>query len=259
MPGHYAHYRFASAQLREMDSECKKTVNRFRRLYDVGAQGPDPFFYFNPFAKNKVHELGHRIHMSPGRAFFERACRTYRLQPTEGGLAYLYGCLNHFVLDSVCHPYVNEKDASGEAKHIALETEFNRYLMELDGKQSPHTMNPAGYLTLTRGESETAASFYKGISAGDFARCMGSFKLFSSLFAAPEGLSRDVVTKVTDMVGYGQFIMTKGPDKRHRQFNEPMLRLYEQAMEKFPGMLVQLKEYLKYGTPLGEEFDLIYG
>lgn len=259
MPGHYAHYRFAAAQMREMDAESRKTVNRFRRLYDVGAQGPDLFFYFNPLAKNKVHELGNRIHMNPGRTFFERACRTYRMQPTEGGLAYLYGCLNHFVLDSVCHPYVNGKDASGEAKHIALETEFNRYLMELDGKASPHTMDPAGYLKLTQGESETAASFYKGISGADFSRSIGGMALFSRLFAAPEGLPRNVVAKVTDMVGYGGFIMTKGPDGKHRQFNEPMLALYEQAMEKYPAMLAQLKAHLKHGTPLGEEFDLIYG
>lgn len=259
MPGHYAHYRFASAQLRQMDAQCRKTVNRFRRLYDVGAQGPDPLFYFNPFAKNKVYDLGNQIHLRPGRSFFERAGRAYRMQPTEGALAYLYGCLNHFVLDSVCHPFVNAKDAAGEAKHIALETEFNRYLMELDGKASPHTVNPGGYLTLTRGECETAAAFYPGISAGDFSRSIGSFKLFSSLFAAPEGMPRDVVAKVTDMVGYGQFIMTKGPDEKHRQFNEPMLALYEQAMEKYPAMLAQLEAHLKQGTPLGEEFDLIYG
>lgn len=259
MPGHYAHYRFASQQLPQMDREAQKTVSRFRQLYDVGAQGPDPFFYFNPFVKNKIYALSHQIHWEPGRVFFEWACRTYRLNPTEGGLAYLYGCLTHFCLDSMCHPYVHEVDGSGAGKHVALETEFNRFLLELDGKSSPHTADPSGYLKLTRGECETAASFYRGISKAEFARCMGNMRLFSKLFTAPEGLPRDAVKKVTDMVGYGSFIMTKGPDSTHQRFNASMLELYQQALDKYPGMLMQLQQHLKQESPLGGEFDAVYG
>ena len=259
MPGHYAHYRFASQQLARMDRETQNTVSRFRQLYDVGAQGPDPFFYFNPFAKNKIYGLSHQIHWEPGRTFFEQACGTYRINPTEAGLAYLYGCLTHFCLDSVCHPYVHEVDGSGAGKHVALETEFNRYLMDLDGKVSPHTTDPSAWLTLTRGECETAASFYRDISRSEFARCMGNMKLFSKLFTAPEGMPRDVVKKVTEMVGYGSFIMTKGPDHTHQQFNEPMMERYQQAVDQYPGMLLQLQQHLKHETPLGAEFDTIYG
>ena len=259
MPGHYAHYRFASQQVPRMDREAQKTVSRFRQLYDVGAQGPDPLFYFNPFASNSVRQLGHQIHMEPGRDFFAQACRIYRLNPTEGGLAYLYGCLTHFCLDSVCHPFVNAKDAAGEANHLTMETEFNRFLMERDGVVSPHTTDPSAWLALTRGECETAASFYRGISKAEFARCVGNMRLFSKLVTAPEGLPRDVVKKVTDMVGYGSFVMTKGPDSAHQRFNAPMLELYQQAMDKYPKMLIQLRQHLKQESPLGEEFDTIYG
>lgn len=259
MPGNYAHYRFAAARLQSMDKKARNIAERFRALYDVGAQGPDPFFYFNPFVKNKAHQLSHQIHMTPGREFFEQAGRIYRTDPTEAGLAYLYGCLTHFCLDSVCHPYVNEVHDSGAGEHMALETEFNRFLLELDGKPSPHTADPSAYLTLTRGECDTAASFYRGISGRDFARCMGHMRLFGKLFAAPEGLPRNAVKKVTDMVGYGGFVMSEGPDGAHEKFNAPMLALYQQAADQYPGMLAQLQTHLEKGTPLGKEFDAIYG
>lgn len=259
MPSHYAHYRFAAAQLRQMDGKTQKTVNRFRQLYDVGAQGPDPLFCYNPFAKNRVYELSHQIHWSPGREFFQRAGQIYRLQPTEGAYAYLLGCLTHFCLDSVCHPYIHDVHDSGAGKHIAMETEFDRCLLELDGSPSPHTADPSGYLTLTRGECETAASFYRGLTGAEFGRSLGHMRLAYKLFAAPEGLPRDVVKKVTEMVGYGGFIKTKGPDNAHQQFNEPLLQLYGQAQQQFPGLLAQLTQHLNQGTPLGEEFDTIYG
>lgn len=259
MPGHYAHYRFAASQLQHMDGETRKTVNRFRQLYDVGAQGPDPLFCSNPFLKRKKFALGHQIHMEPGRLFFERAGRIYRAQPTEGAYAYLLGCLTHFCLDSSCHPFVNAVDAAGEGKHIALETEFNRFLMELDGKNDPHTYNPGKYLTLSAGGCETAAAFYKGMTPRAFAQCVGGMKLFHGLFAAPEGLPRNVVAGVTKAIGHGGFVMTKGPDPEHCAFNQPMLELYEQALQRFPGMLAQLQGHLRTGAPLGEEFNAIYG
>lgn len=259
MPGNYAHYRFAAGLLQSMDKEARIVAERFRALYDVGAQGPDPFFYFNPFVKNKAHELSRQIHWQPGREFFEQAGRIYRGNPTEAGLAYLYGCLTHFCLDSVCHPYVHEVHDSGAGKHIALETEFNRFLLEKDGKPAPHTADPSAYLVLTRGECDTAASFYRGISGTEFARCMSHMRLLSKLLAAPEGLLRNAVIKVTDMAGHSGFVMTKGADSAHERFNTPMLELYQQAMDQYPGMITQLQAHLKKGTPLGAEFDAIYG
>ena len=259
MPGHYAHYRFAASQLRNMDGETRKIVDRFRQLYDIGAQGPDPLFCFNPFINNRIFELGCQIHWSPGREFFQRACQTYRAQPTDAAYAYLLGCLTHFCLDSMCHPYVNDVAKSSTEKHVALETEFNRFLMEKDGKTSPHTIDPSGYLTLTRGECATAASFYQGLSGAEFSRSLVNMRLSNKLFAVPEGLFRCVVKKVTEMIGYGGFIMTKGPDVAYCQFNEPMLERYEQAMQNFPGMLAQLRQFLKQEMSLGEEFDKAYG
>lgn len=259
MPGIYAHHRFAAAQLECMDKETKNVVSRFRQLYDVGAQGPDPLFYYGVFGKSKQHALGHQIHMEPGKLFFERAGRIYRAQPTEGAYAYLLGCLTHFCLDSNCHPFVNGVDAAGEGKHIALETEFNRFLMEMDGVPTPYIKNQSCYVSLSAGGCETAAAFYEGMSRRAFARCMGGMRLFNGLFAAPEGWLRNTVASVAGSIGHGGFMMTKDPDAKHCVFNQPMLERYEQAMRRFPGMLEQLLAHLQTGTPLGEEFDAIYG
>lgn len=259
MPGLYAHYRFAASQLQSMDKETKNLVSRFRQLYDAGAQGPDPLFYYGIFGKNKQHARGNRIHMEPGRMFFERAGRIYRERPTEGAYAYLLGCLTHFCLDSHCHPFVNAKDASGEGKHIALETEFNRFLLEKDGVAAPQFHDQGRYVMLSAGGCETAAAFYEGMTRKSFARCMGGMRLFNGFFAAPEGIFRNAVVYVAGSIGHGGFIMTDGPDPKHRAFHQPMLELYERAAGRFPGMLLQLQAHLETGAPLGEEFDEIYG
>ncbi len=96
--------------LQNMPADIRRTVNRFRRLYDVGLHGPDPFFYYNPIMHTKVGDLGHKTHKLSGREFFERVCRSIRLEPSEAAEAYLYGVLCHYCLYSVGHPFIKEMD-----------------------------------------------------------------------------------------------------------------------------------------------------
>ena len=57
MPANYAHYRFGKQLLPGMDAETARSIQRFRRLYDMGLHGPDFFFYYNPLIKTAAGEL----------------------------------------------------------------------------------------------------------------------------------------------------------------------------------------------------------
>ena len=46
MPASYAHYRFGKLLLPNLPSDVRQTIQRFRRMYDLGLQGPDFFFYY---------------------------------------------------------------------------------------------------------------------------------------------------------------------------------------------------------------------
>lgn len=41
MPASYAHYRFGKQVLPALPAEIRQNIQRFRRLYDMGLQGPD--------------------------------------------------------------------------------------------------------------------------------------------------------------------------------------------------------------------------
>ena len=51
MPANYAHYRFGKQLLSGMCPNDRRSIQRFRRLYDMGLHGPDIFFYYNPLIK----------------------------------------------------------------------------------------------------------------------------------------------------------------------------------------------------------------
>ena len=95
MPAIYAHYRMGVALLPTMPADVRRTIQRFRRLYDVGLHGPDIFFYHNPLMHTSIGALGSKIHAQTGREFFQRACRIARLEKSEAAQAYIYGVLCH--------------------------------------------------------------------------------------------------------------------------------------------------------------------
>ena len=128
MPAAYAHIRFGREQA--LPGKYGALPRNFPQLYTVGLQGPDLLFYHNPvFSTAKVRE-GHRLHAMTGQAFFKAAIDAYKKAPSDGALAYLFGVLGHYCLDSRVHPLVNQLVTSQQIDHVALETEFDRFLAD---------------------------------------------------------------------------------------------------------------------------------
>ena len=138
MPATYAHYRFGKLLLPALPADARQCIQRFRRMYDMGLQGPDFFFFYNPFVKTATVKLGSVFHHQTGQEFFQVACKA---ATSDAAKAYLYGLLGHYCLDSICHPFVNRLVEIQEARHIPLESEFERFLLALDGEASPSTYN----------------------------------------------------------------------------------------------------------------------
>ena len=54
---------------------------------------------------------------------------------------------------------------------MELETEFDRYLQQLDGKVLPQDRHVSQYFRLTRGEQATVSGFYNEVSPGAIGWC----------------------------------------------------------------------------------------
>ena len=101
MPSTYAHYRFGLAMLEKFPGDSRRTIQRFRRLFEVGLHGQDIFYYQLPGLNKSTSFLGIKFHEQTGQEFFQRVCRGIRMEKSEAAQAYLYGVLCHYCLDSV--------------------------------------------------------------------------------------------------------------------------------------------------------------
>ena len=255
MPSNYAHYRFGQRVLEGLPEDLRRTIGENSRLYDVGLHGPDIFFYYDPFAKDNP---GSRFHRQSGREFFTRACRHLRLTPSGPGLAYLYGVLGHYCLDSVCHPFVNSIAAEGKIGHVELETEFDRYLLELDGKTPPWAQDTSRHMKLAKGESDHIVPFYPGATSLQIRNSVHRMAFLSRLLTAPGGVKRAVLNKALPGK-HRQFLMSKGPNPNCAHLNEPFLALFEKAQTLFPRMVHEITAHLDHSAPLSDLFAPNFG
>lgn len=261
MPSTYAHYRMGVALLPTMPADVRRTIGRFRRMFDVGLHGPDIFLYHNPVLPTATGALGAKFHEQTGREFFQRVCRVARLEKSEAAQAYIYGALCHYALDSVCHPFVNEQAAIGPAIHPEIEAEFDRFLLDCDGKRPPESQDLSPHLQLTPGECAAVAKFYPPATAKQVQDSLRNMAFYAKLFATPEGPRRAILRKGMGALGshISSLLMTTGPNPSCCTLNQQMLEYYNRAVEVFPEMLSQLQAHMTYNGLFGEEFTKIFG
>lgn len=261
MPANYAHYRFGTAMLGAMPADVQRTAKRYRRLYDIGLHGPDIFFYYNLLQRPQNGNLGRRIHQQTGKEYFGRLCRSIRLEPSREAEAYLYGALCHYALDSVCHSFVWEQQAQGVAEHIRLETEFDRFLLDMDGKHPPEKQDLSKHLHIEPKECAVVARLYSGVTEKMVATSLRNMTFATKTLAMGNDGGRRLMQKGLGLVNqkYQAVVMTKGPDPQCSHLDQAMLELYNQAEENFPDLLLRLCAHLTYNAPLGEGFSAVFG
>ena len=246
MPASYAHYRFGKLLLPRLPADVRQCIGRFRRMYDLGLQGPDIFYYAPPIPGTAVGKLGKQYHRQSGRDFFTAANAAAE---TEAARAYLYGLLAHYCLDTACHPFVNRMAETGEAAHVPLEAEFERYLLALDGVAEPHRYDHSRFLKVTRGESMTVSAFYPpatGMEVHGSVRAMA----FGLKFLA--GKNRETREKLLKKLSPAlcDFFIPSEPVTAWARMDSELLARFNRALKRCPELLEQLRS----GEPLGEDF-----
>lgn len=260
MPSTYAHYRFGVALLPTLPGDVRRTIQRFRRLFDVGLHGPDIFFFQPAFIKSSPRFLGIKFHEQSGKEFFQRVCRAVRLERSEAAQAYLYGILCHYCLDAVLHPFVKQ-NVSENVTHLQIEAEFDRFLLETDGKVPPCAQDLSPHLKLTPGEWETVAKFYPPATARNVRDSLQNMARVTKMLAVPEGAKRSLMEKGLSALGNGfsDIMIPVEPNPKCTQLNPALLARYNEAVERFPELLSQLQAHMTYSAPLEEEFAPIFG
>lgn len=135
MPSLYAHYLFGQDALGQLDPEARAIAQAHANLYALGLQGPDIFFYGSIIGPKSIGLFGHNLHYRSLNGILEEI--TTDLGAKSGRIwgalpypevAYLMGFIGHFVLDSLCHPYVF-KVQRNMVNHFALEADWDQFLL----------------------------------------------------------------------------------------------------------------------------------
>lgn len=252
MPASYAHYRFGKQTLKTMPPEARQCVQRFRRMYDAGLQGPDIFFYYNPCWKTQVGTLGKTFHGKTGGEFFPAACKA---ASSEAARAYLYGLLAHYCLDAGCHGFIRQLESAGEANHVVFEAEFERFLLVLDGQSQPESYDISSKIRLTRGECMSVAEFYPGTTGGQISRSVRSMARSLRFLAKP---GREKLLRKLGL-SFADFVIPAEDNEDHTLYLGELKALYDDALGQYPRMLENLLAHMEHGHDLGRDFEKTFG
>lgn len=261
MPGIYAHHHFGIRTYRQLSPELKSAIRKEKKLFEVGLMGPDLLFYHMPVKKNDVMKYGYDMHDWKGRGFFEHAFEVIKnLKPEErsGHLAYIYGFLCHFAIDSQCHPYIEDKIAESGVGHIEIETEFDRMLMTMDGRD-PVKHNMVGHIPTDDRTAEVIADFFDVASKKQIKNALKGVKIISWGFLAPSKLKRNFIFGALKVAG--QYDSMKGmvvnlvPNPKCEDSNRILFEKYKASTD----LAKRLVEKFKASVDMGQfQDDTLY-
>ena len=242
MPSIYTHQRFGNEVEQLLPEGIRKITDAHRDLFSIGFQGPDIFFFYHPLSWGEVPQYGNRMHELPGHEFFGRALEQYRRLPEEstaqkefkrGAAAYLFGVLCHYALDSTCHKFIDEVDASGVTTHAALEGDYDRRLIEREGRD-PVKEDVVREFRPSRQGAEAIAVFYPEMDAGIVEKAMKSCVRLQHLLYCPGDGKRNFLYGALRLLGKYEslhpHIMNKNPDPACQEAEERLDALYQEAI-----------------------------
>lgn len=261
MPTTYAHDLFGKTVYQKLDGSIQEIIRHHRMAYIVGLHGPDILFYVRPFHKNRINEMGRRMHREEAAGFFERGRDLYRETKDEGVLAYLFGFLCHFMLDSSCHPYIGKYIEETGVGHAEIETELDRALMESSGK-NPFFYHPSHVIHPTKDCVHSISTVLDGISEKDVRHMLRAMKFYTNITVCPTALKRKLLLGLAKSSGLYKFVhgrvIRKYPLPACKQSTEELLRLFRLAIPETVTVLEDYYRCAQTGEEIGYRFHRNY-
>ncbi|RCX10340.1 zinc dependent phospholipase C [Anaerobacterium chartisolvens] len=262
MPSTYAHYTFGKKVLSQLPHDIQNIAAQHETAYHIGLHGPDILFYYSPLIKNPVNRTGHRIHKEPASFFLEHAAKTIRKSGDEKSLVYILGFICHFVLDSRCHPYIEEVIKATTLSHSKIETEFDRSLM-LKAGLDPLKFNPGENIVPDRSLATHIENLYVNITREQIYKSIVSMRRYIALLAYPQNIVRFIVKGLMKITGnnssIGEMIMDKTPDLRCDNTNHKLYALYNESVSLAAELVSEYYYGIEKNSGLNEYFSHNFG
>lgn len=258
MPTTYTHDRFGKEVYEKLPENLKKTIRNHKKLYLIGLHGPDIFFYYHPFAKNHVSDYGTFLHEQTASILFEDEIRKYQQSPSEAMEAYLLGFACHYLLDSMCHPYIGKFVDHTGVSHAKIETSLDQYFMLEDGLD-PLGYRPAAPICPHTNGNTVIHRCFPEISETEIAACLKGMKLWTSVTIWKSSILRNLLLGLMKLAGcydsMGGRVMLQKPQKECEAGTRNLVHLYERALAEAPQELIKLDDALHGNGSLSQRFE----
>ena len=263
MPTTYAHYQFGKDVIRILPGPLQKAIENHRELFDIGLYGPDIFFYYRIFHKNRVNAIGYRMHEEYADTFFKHAAEVIKQSENKSAArAYIYGFICHFALDSECHKYVEKMIQVSGITHSEIEMEFDR-MMLVQKHIDPMTFHRANCIHPTIKNAAVIAEFYDGVSAKEIRKTLRYMILCDKLLTAQNPIKRKVLffgMKVAGQYeGVRGMVMSEQPNPACKKYCQILNGVYHGAVPIAGKMLGQYQGVLFQNKEISTRFHETFG
>ena len=263
MPTTYTHDLFGKKVYRQLPDEMKEVIRKNGNLYRIGLHGPDILFYFM-VSKNPVSTFGVKMHDEKAKAFFEQGMETVRRTGSEALLAYLLGFGCHYLLDSTCHPYVNEMAEKGIVTHTILEKEFDRQLM-LETGRDPFSYYPSDCIVPKMAYAKTIHKALPLIRTGNILISLRMMKILTNAMVYDDhGRRRKIISRLLSLGGKKtaeelmEHFMLKNPAPEAAEPMRELHNLFDDAVKEAPGYLEELFTLTEGAYRLSDRWNRTY-
>lgn len=131
MPNIWTHILFCEEVLEGLENSAQFT-NEWKNYLNLGAQGPDPFFYHNflPWKKDtRVNLVGEYLHKEQCGPFLMDLIKD-GMKLSTNSKAYILGFVTHHILDRNTHPYIHYHAGYENNNHQRLEVIIDTIMMK---------------------------------------------------------------------------------------------------------------------------------
>lgn len=202
MPDAYTHQYYGNLVLSQLSPALQQRIKPHIGLFNIGLQGPDPFYFYKPLKSNPVSHQADVIHAQTGSEYFGRSLEVLKagIPDPESGLAYQAGFMCHYTLDSTCHTFVNRYEKTRGVSHGDMEGEFERFIMIKNGLD-PYKTDVAEAFIPKKEYGPVVSAFSQGIAEKECYSSLRSFKRFRNLFHCESSIKRNILYRVMKFAG----------------------------------------------------------
>ena len=231
MPAAATHFFFARRVYLLLDSKLQSMIVPYRDYYDLGAQGPDIFFFYQPWHRNEVAYYGTNIHNNPARKLYESSLKKIVESSDIAALAYLLGLTTHFTLDSSFHPQIYQYYPDFN-DHMALEVELDRVIIKSNIQSiAPQAYHRDQLIDNKQKYGKSVNLIYSDIKPKIINKAVRQTSFYLKRLYSPLGIKAAIISffskKVAQGMDFSNMIIKRKTNRSYDQLINKLLNNYE--------------------------------